>query len=350
MQICAYLWLNLLMHAKTLFFTAPGQVEIRQTPLPPLAQGQVLVETICSAISPGSEMLVYRGQFPKDLADEHDTLSSGLQYPTPYGYATVGKVIKISKEMRHRWLGRLVFAFQPHTSHFVTTPDLLFPLPEGMYPERACFLPNMETAVNLIQDATPLLGERALVFGQGIIGLLTAALLADFPLASLVTCDCYPLRREASLALGTSAALNPNDPDFLERTRDLLPSGADLSLELSGAPAALDDAIALTGFGGRVVVGSWYGEKKVALDLGGAFHRSRIKLIASQVSTIAPQLSARWDKSRRIEVTWDALGRIQPEKWITHRFPLENAGQAYILLDKNPQDSIQVVLQYQDEL
>jgi len=326
------------------------QVEVRQVSLPPLKQGQLLVETICSAISSGTEMLVYRGQFPKGLTDTHDTLSSGLQYPTSYGYATVGKVVKISKEMRHRWLGRLVFAFQPHTSHFVATPDELFPLPKGMSPETACFLPNMETAVNLVQDSAPMLGERGLVFGQGIIGLLTAALLAEFPLASLVTCDCYPLRREASLALGASATLDPNEPGFREHVHDLLPSGADLSMELSGAPAALDDAIALTGFGGRVVIGSWYGEKKVTLDLGGAFHRSRIKLITSQVSTISPQLSARWDKSRRIEVTWETLKRIQPEKWITHRFSLENASQAYSLLDENPQDSIQVILQYQHEL
>jgi 2-desacetyl-2-hydroxyethyl bacteriochlorophyllide A dehydrogenase len=328
---------------KKIYFTAPGQVEVRPAPLPPLAAGQVLVEALCSAISPGTEMLVYRGQFPKNLSDTHDTLSSGLGYPTPYGYATVGKVVKISKDMRHRWLGRLVFAFQPHASHFIATPDELFPLPEGMIPETACFLPSMETAVNFVQDAAPLLGERSLVFGQGIIGLLTTALLAEFPLAALVTCDRYPLRREASLASGATAALDPNEPGFREQASVLLPSGADLALELSGAPAALDEAIALTGFGGRVLIGSWYGEKKVTLDLGGAFHRSRIKLIASQVSTLSPQLSARWDKSRRIEVAWEALERIRPEKWITHRFPLENASQAYSLLDNNPQDSIQVI-------
>ncbi|MFL7868233.1 MAG: zinc-binding alcohol dehydrogenase [Anaerolineales bacterium] len=335
---------------KKIYFTAPGQIEVRPAQLPPLAQGQLLVETVCSAISPGTEMLVYRGQFPKNLSDGHDTLSSGLAYPTPYGYATVGKVVKISKEMRHRWLGRLVFAYQPHTSHFSATPEELFPLPEGMDPETACFLPNMETAVNFVQDAAPILGEQALVFGQGIVGLLTTALLAEFPLASLVTCDCYPLRRQASLSLGSSAALDPNESGFREKARALLPSGADLTLELSGTPVALDDAIALTGFGGRVLVGSWYGEKKVTLDLGGAFHRSRIKLIASQVSTLAPQLSARWDKSRRMEVAWEALKRIRPEKWITHRFPLENASQAYSLIDKNPQESIQVILQYKDEL
>ncbi len=334
------------MECKKVYFTAPGQVEVRQSSLPPLTQGQMLVETICSAISPGSEMLVYRGQFPKDLSDAHDSLSSDLGYPMPYGYACVGRVTKISKEMRHRWLDRLVFAFQPHASRFIASTDDLLPLPEGMTPETACFLPNMETAVNLVQDAAPLLGERALVFGQGIVGLLTTALLAEFPLASLVTCDCYPLRRETSLSLSVTAALDPNASDFREQVRKLLSSGADLSLEISGSPAALDDAIALTGFGGRVVVGSWYGEKRVSLDLGGAFHRSRIKLIASQVSTIAPELRGRWDKARRFEVAWEALERIQPQKWITHRFPLEQAEEAYRLLDKNPQETIQIVLEH----
>jgi len=339
-----------LNECKKIYFTAPGKVEIRQSSLPPLTQGQVLVETICSAISPGTEMLVYRGQFPKDLADAHDTLSSGLKYPLAYGYASVGKVVKISKEMRHRWLGRLVFAFQPHTSHFIATPDELLPLPEGMTPETACFLPNMETAVNFLQDAAPLLGEKVLVFGQGIVGLLTTALLAEFPLASLVTCDRYPLRREASLSLGVSTALAPSTSDFREQVRKLLPSGADLSLELSGSPAALNDAIALTGYGGRVVIGSWYGEKEAMLDLGGDFHRSRIKLIASQVSTIAPGLRGRWDKARRFEVAWEALARTQPQKWITHRFPLEEAKKAYDLLDANPRETIQVIFQHSHEI
>ena len=335
---------------RKIYFTGPGQVEVRQSPLPPLTQGQMLVETICSAISPGTEMLIYRGQFPKDLADAHDTLSSGLKYPLTYGYACVGKVVKISKEMRHRWLNRMVFAFQPHASHFIATPDELLPLPEGMTPETACFLPNMETAVNFLQDAAPILGERALVFGQGIVGLLTTALFAEFPLASLVTCDRYPLRREASLSLGVSAALDPNGSDFREQVRKLLPSGADLSMELSGSPGALNDAIALTGFSGRVVIGSWYGEKKATLDLGGDFHRSRIKLISSQVSTIAPGLRGRWDKARRFEIAWDALARIQPQKWVTHRFPLEEAEKAYALLDTNPQETIQIIFQYNHEI
>jgi len=337
-----------LTDCKQVYFIAPGQVEVRQESLPPLTQGQLLVETICSAISSGTEMLVYRGQFPKDLSDTHDTLSSELGYPMSYGYACVGRVVKISKEMRRRWLNRLVFAFKPHTSHFVATPGELLPLPEGMSPETACFLPNMETAVNLVQDGAPILGERVLVLGQGIVGLLTAALLTEFPLETLVTADCYPLRRETSLALGTKYSFDPNAPDF--RVQAATQDGYDLTFELSGSPSALADAIALTGFSGRVVIGSWYGDKQATLELGGEFHRSRIKLISSQVSTIAPELGGRWDKARRFGVTWDALERIRPEKWITHRFSLHEAEQAYCLLDENPQDTIQTILQYQHEI
>ncbi len=310
----------------------------------------MLVETLCSAISPGTEMLIYRGQFPQDLPlDENiPALAGQFQYPLSYGYACVGRIIALGDTVDEAWKDRLVFSFQPHASHFVAAPDQLFPVPAGLSPESACLLPNMETAVNLVQDAAPILGERALVFGQGIIGLLTAALLAEFPLAALVTCDCYPLRRDVSRSLGASAVLNPDATGFREQVRALLPSGADLSLELSGAPAALDDAIALTGFGGRVVIGSWYGGKKAVLALGGVFHRSRIQLISSQVSTIAPGLRGRWDKARRFQVAWEALERIQPQQWITHRFPLEEAGKAYRLLDGNPQETIQIIFQYYD--
>lgn len=332
------------MQAQTLFFTGPGKVEICKTPLPPLTQGHMLVETICSAISSGSEMLIYKGQFPKDLMDAHDSLSSKLQYPMPYGYATVGRVVKISKDMRHRWKGRLVFAFKPHTSHFVATADELHPLPEVITPETACFLPNMETAVNLVQDGAPVLGERALVLGQGIIGLLATGLLREFPLSKLTTADCYPIRRDASLDLGTANCFDPDASDFYEQAA--IQNGYDLTFELSGSPSGLNDAIALTGFGGRVVIGSWYGEKQAELNLGGDFHRSRITLISSQVSTIAPQLSARWDKNRRFNIVWEALGRIQPEKWITHRFPLDQASEAYHLLDTHPEDTIQIMLTY----
>lgn len=334
------------MKRQTLYFTAPRQVDLREEELPALLPGQVLVQTIVSAISSGSEMLVYRGQFPEHLVDAHDAFSSDLRYPVAYGYSCVGRVLEVGPQVDAAWRGRLVFAFQPHTSHFIATPESLFPLPEGISPDTACFLPNTETAVNLVQDTAPILGERILLFGQGIIGLLTAALLAQFPLETLAAADCFPRRREASLALGLSACLDPTAPGFAAAVRSLFPNGADACLELSGVPTALDEAIRLTTFSGRVLVGSWYGSKRTALDLGGSFHRSRIKLISSQVSSISPELSARWDKSRRFDVAWAALRRIRPERWITQRFALAQAAEAYRLLDERPEETIQVVFIY----
>ena len=340
------------MQRRTVYFTAPRQVELREEPLPALGADEVLVETLCSAISAGTEMLVYRGQFPRGV-DAVDSISSGLHYPAPYGYACVGRVMEIGKSVNREWENRLVFAFQPHTSHFITIPDSLFPIPASLSAETACFLPNMETAVNLVQDAAPVLGERVLALGQGVIGLLTTALLREFPLDMLVTADCYRLRRQASLELGVTASLDSTAPDFYNAAlghcdRALTPrrGGFDLTIELSGNPAALDDAIAVTAFSGRIVIGSWYGEKRASIDLGGAFHRSRIKLISSQVSTIAPELSARWDRSRRFDVAWQALKRIRPEKWITQRYAVEQAAEAYKVLDTSPQETIQLVFTY----
>ena len=333
---------------RTVYFTGPCQAEVRQEPLPAPASGQMLVKTTVSAISSGTEMLVYRGQFPGGLALDESiaALSGDFHYPLCYGYAAVGSVVELGQGLPEDWLGRTVFSFQPHTSHFLATPETVFPLPEGLCPEAACFLPNMETAVNFVQDGAPLLGENVMVFGQGIIGLLTAALLRQFPLQALVTADNYACRRQASLALGVTSSLDPKAVDFREQIRAFLPARADLTYELSGAPATLNDAIAATMYSGRVVIGSWYGSKPVTLDLGGAFHRSRIRLVSSQVSSLAPELTGRWDKSRRFDVAWQAIQRIRPEKWITHRFPHENAAEAYLLLDHSPSESIQVILEY----
>jgi 2-desacetyl-2-hydroxyethyl bacteriochlorophyllide A dehydrogenase len=331
-----------------LYFTAPKQVELREEQIPDLGADEILVETVCSAISAGTEMLVYQGRFPRNLETDSaiEALRGGFKYPMAYGYACVGKVAEVGKSVNRNWADRLVFAFQPHSSHFVASAESLLPIPSSLSPESASFLPNMETAVNLVQDAAPILGERALVLGQGVVGLLTAALLHEFPLETLVTADRHELRRKASLDLGVTDALDAAASNFHPAARSLSNrKNYDLTFELSGSPAALDDAIALTAFSGRVIIGSWYGEKRAPIDLGGAFHRSRIQLISSQVSTIAPELSGRWDKSRRFEVAWKALERIKPEKWITHRFALQKAAEAYRLLDESPQETIQIVFE-----
>ena len=332
---------------KTLYFTAPRQVELREEPLAALGADDILVETICSAISAGTEMLAYQGRFPRDI--EADSVISGLRasfaYPLAYGYACVGVVKDTGIQVDPSWRDKIVFAFQPHTSHFICKPDSLFLIPASLSPESACFLPNTETAVNLVQDGAPIFGERVLVLGQGVVGLLTASLLNEFPLDVLVTADCYALRCNAS-PVAHRLSLDPHSSGFHPEAMGFLKQGADLTFELSGNPTALNDAIALTAFGGRIVIGSWYGEKQVEVHLGGAFHRSRIKLISSQVSTIAPELQGRWDKARRFDAAWKALERIRPEKWITHRFSIDHAGEAYQLLDERPQDAIQILVTY----
>lgn len=337
------------MKRTTLYFTHARHIEVLEEELPVLGAGELLIETQLSAISAGTEMLVYRGEFPRHLEDEADTISGSLDFPMAFGYAAVGKVVEVGRTVDSKWQDRLVFAFQAHRSHLVATPETVVAVPDHIQPDDAVMFPNMETAVNLVHDAAPILGERVLVLGQGIVGLLGAALLHDFPLECLVTADRYEVRRQASRGIGVTASHDSSDAGFRElalRAAGGLQGGYDLVLELTGNPAALNDAIAVAGFGGRIIVGSWYGEKKAAIDLGGKYHRSRIQIVSSQVSTIAPNLSGRWTKTRRFQVAWNALSRIRPARWVTHRFPIEHSADAYQLLDGAPEQAIQVVLTY----
>jgi NADPH:quinone reductase-like Zn-dependent oxidoreductase len=336
----------------SLQFQAPYQVGLCEEPLAEPEPGQVVGKTILSAISAGTELLVYRGQFPTglDLDEGLAGYTSSFQYPLKYGYSLVGLVTAVGAGVDPAWEGRRVFAFHPHASHFSADPASLYPLPEDISLQQAVFLPNLETAVSLVMDGSPLLGERVVVLGQGVVGLLTTALLARFPLECLLAFDRYPLRRQAARQAGASAVLDPDDPEALAQAQAILgagqPSLADLTFELSGVPQALDAAIALTGYSGRIVIGSWYGQKRAPLDLGGRFHRSRIRLLSSQVSHIDPSLSGRWSKARRFDLVWNMLRQVQPERFITHYFPLEQAAEAFTRLDEAPQETLGVILTY----
>ncbi len=330
---------------RAVFFTAERKIALREIPLSPPPADTVLVKTRASAISAGTEMLVYRNQMPHNLPTDATiaALAGKPAYPLKYGYAAVGTVIAAGKNVAAAWLGRTVFAFNPHESHFHARPADLLPLPAGIAADDALFLPNMETAVNFLMDGQPVIGERVAVFGQGVVGLLTTALLAKMLPGRLVAVDAFARRREMALTLGAHAATPPTLSVIREQ---LGGNGADLAFEISGAPDALNQAVAVTGFGGRVVIGSWYGTKPVTLDLGGTFHRSRITLLASQVSTIAPNLRGRWDKKRRFGVVWEMLAQVRPAQFITHRFSAENAADAYRLIDRHPADVLQVVLDW----
>ena len=304
---------------------------------------QVVVETTYSAVSAGTEMLIYGGHAPREMEADVSLASLGgsLDFPLKYGYCAVGKVVDTGAEVSPHWLGKRVFAFHPHQSVFAAKPEDLVVLAEDVEDESAVFLPNVETAVSLVQDARPLLGEKVCVFGQGVVGLLVTALLSRFPLSRLVTVEPVKHRRVLSRGLGAGESVTPGeleagDGDF------------DLCFELSGSPQTLNQVITETGYGGRILVGSWYGEKSAPLNLGGSFHRSRISLMSSQVSTLDPSLRGRWDKERRMKVCLDLLKRLPLGRLITHRVPLEDAARAYQLLEERESGTLQVLLSYKD--
>jgi len=336
-------------------FSGPRAVDVREEPVPAPGRGEVVVATLVSAISAGTELLAYRGLLPASMPLDATilALAGDTAYPLRYGYAAVGRVCELGEEVDGAWLGRLVFAFHPHASAFSLAASELMALPEDLSPELAALLPTMETAVNLLLDGQPAIGERVVVSGQGMVGLAAITLLAAMPLADLVTLDRHPLRREASLALGAAASLDPGAADTSARLAARLAgegqlAGADLVYELSGDPAGLDAAIEVCGFGGRIVVGSWYGREPARLHLGGRFHRGRTRLISSQVSTLAPEHTGRWTKRRRLDTALRELARLPAERLITHRLPLGRAAEAYALLDEHPEQALQVLLVHPD--
>ncbi|MDM8532663.1 hypothetical protein QUF63_15950 [Anaerolineales bacterium HSG25] len=327
---------------QVLYFVGPKQVELRTETIAPPKADQILIRTELSAISHGTERLIYEGQVPTDmpLDETLPDLAGTFQYPFKYGYALVGRVEQVGSAVSSRWLNRLVFAFHPHENHFVTTPEQVLPIPEEVSAEDALFLPNMETAVNLVLDGQPLMGERVAVFGQGVVGLLTTALLSDFPLAELTAVE--PTAHRSTLALDWADAYEAAEPEEIENSR----TKYDLVYELSGQPSALNLAVNCARFGGRIVVGSWYGNKPVTLDLGSRFHRQRLQIMSSQVSTLSPHLSGRWSKERRLNWAWLMVEEHEPSDLISHRFSIEEAVKAYKALRKFKATAVQIVLTY----
>lgn len=348
------------MTGRSVYFTAPREIEVREGPVPDPAAGEVRVRSIVSAVSPGTELLIYRGEVDPDLpaGETLEALSGTLSFPLQYGYAVVGTVTATGDDVDEGWLDTTVLAFHPHASHFAVSLADVVPLPGDLPPETAAFLPNVETAVNFLLDGAPRIGERVAVFGQGVVGLLTTALLGRCPLDVLVTADRHERRRQLSETLGADRSVDPERADPAAALRDRVAAGpdgehavddggrADLTYELSGNPDALNAAVDVTGYHGRVVIGSWYGVKRATLDLGGRFHRSRIRLLSSQVSTVDPALRGRWSRPRRLATARRWLDRLDLERLITHRIPVEDAPDAYELLDRRPEDAVQVLFTY----
>lgn len=339
-------------------FSAPEEVEVVEEPLPEPASDEVRVRTLVSAISPGTEQLIYRGEAPSHLSLDPsiDALSGGVSFPFQYGYAAVGEVEAVGTKADSAWMGTRVFAFQPHASHFLATPQQLVSLPESLDIEDAAMIPSVETAVSLLMDGRPMVGERLVVFGQGIVGVLVTALASSMPVQDVWAVEPEPDRQVRSEEWGATRAFHPEDEwEDLKSVLNISGThptdvgdqcaGADLVFELSGQPSALNDAIALTGFDGRLVLGSWYGTKNTPIELGGWFHRSRIQIKSSQVSTIDPAHRGRWSKDRRMQVVLDETEQLHPGTLISHTFSPDEAPAVYERLDHGS-DLFQPIFRY----
>lgn len=301
-------------------------------------------------------MLVYRNQLPENMALD-DTIEAlktqKIEYPLQYGYACVGRIEKVGAKVDSNNIGRTVFAFLPHGTHHICQLGATIPVPDEISAKAAVFLANMETAVSLIQDGGPAIGERAVVIGQGIVGLLVSKILSEFPLSALYAIDSLDKRRLLASEVGVQKTFSPSSNSDITALHEKLCTrssmgGADIVFETSGSPEALDLAIDLTAYSGRIVVGSWYGTKRWPINLGEKFHRNRITIRSSQVSNIAPELTGRWDKARRFAVAWNMLKKCDTERLISHCIPFLDASSAYHLLDTTPRDAMQIVLEYPD--
>ena len=332
--------------ARAVWVTAPRTVELRPEVAPRPGLGEARVRAIASAISQGTEMLVYRGQAPPEMTLDLPTLAGSFALPIKYGYASVGRVIDVGAGVDRVAEGDAVFVLHPHQTVYTVPASMAVPLPSDLDPVLGVFTANVETALNVVHDSPLRLGESAVVFGLGTVGLLVLQLLRMAGAARLVAIDPLPNRRAIAERLGADLALAPGD-DVPGQVWALTGGrGADVAVEVSGAPAALQGAIDVLADEGTAVVASWYGTKPVALALGERFHRGRLRLRSSQVGHLNPELGPRWDRARRTAAVLGLLPRLQLAPLISHRLPFDRAADAWRLVDERPDEVAQVVIEY----
>ncbi|QEU88770.1 zinc-dependent alcohol dehydrogenase [Streptomyces viridosporus] len=261
--------------ARAFWLDSPGRGGIREVDLPVPGEGEVLVRSLCSGVSRGTETLVFRGEVPES---QHAVMRAPFQegdFPGPvkYGYLNVGVVDEGPGEL----VGRTVFCLYPHQTHYVVPASAVTPVPDGVPAARAVLAGTVETAVNALWDAAPLVGDRIAVVGGGMVGCSVAALLARFPGVRVQLVDADPARANTAEALGVGFAL-PGDAL----------GECDLVVHASATEQGLSRALELLTAEGTVVELSWYGDRKVSLPLGEAFHSRRLVIRGSQVGTVSP--------------------------------------------------------------
>ena len=276
------------MNAHAFWTVAPGIGEIRAEALPPPAPGQRRVRTLASGISRGTEALVFAGRVPpSQYAVMGAPLMGGaFPFPVKYGYSAVGLIDD----------GTRVFVLHPHQDTFLAPAAMCIPVPDALPTARAVLGANMETALNIAWDAAPLAGERILVIGAGVVGLLAGWLLARIPAAIVTLVDIDPARAPLAARLGCRFAA-PDDA----------PAEQDLVVHASASEAGLRLALDRAGFEARIVEASWFGANAPAVPLGEAFHARRLRLLSSQVGNVAPAMRARRTHAARLALALDLL-------------------------------------------
>jgi threonine dehydrogenase-like Zn-dependent dehydrogenase len=313
--------------ARALFHTAPRRVEIRELPAPRPAAGEVLVRTLSSGISGGTERLVYRGEIPADLAldDTIDALGGTFSYPFAYGYACVGEVVES---------GQRVFAFHPHQDVFTAQLSELVPLP-AVDPAAATLFPLVETALQVTLDAGSGYRDRVIVLGAGVLGLLTGLLLQRAGWRPLMA-EPQEWRRAIASSLGVPAAA----------PAELVSEEVPLVIDASGNPDAPAMALDLLAHEGTLLIASWFGTKPVVLPLGGAFHRRRLTIRSTQVSSVPARLSGTWTRSRRRQETVALITELPLAQLCTDVFDFGHAAEAFQAVDQGKPGLMHAVLTY----
>jgi threonine dehydrogenase-like Zn-dependent dehydrogenase len=283
-----------IVESRSFWTVGPRRGEIRSETLAAPGAGEVLVRTLYSGISRGTESLVFDGGVP---ASEYQRMRAPFQageFPGPvkYGYINVGRVEQGPPDIR----GRVVFCLYPHQTHYVVPLDAVHPVPEGVPEGRAVLAANLEAAVNGLWDASPRIGDRIAVVGGGVLGFLSAWLANQIPGCSVELIDIDPHKQHAAEQLNVRF-VKPEDAE----------AGADLVIHTSATEAGLSTALALAAFESTVLELSWYGNNRPAIPLGEAFHSRRLTLRASQVGNVASAQRSRWDRKRRMGLVLELL-------------------------------------------
>jgi 2-desacetyl-2-hydroxyethyl bacteriochlorophyllide A dehydrogenase len=280
--------------ARAFWVAEPGRGEIRGERLPLPSDGEVVVRTRFSGVSRGTEALVFAGRVPPTEWQRMRAPFQAGEFPAPikYGYASVGEVEHGPRELQ----GRTVFALHPHQTRFVVPADAVYVVPDDVPPARAVLAANLETAINGLWDARPLVGDRIVVVGAGTVGCLVAWIAGRVPGADVELVDTNPRRRSVAQQLGVRFA-----------PADSIGGDADLVIHASGSAAGLALALRLAAFEATVVEMSWYGDVPVPLALGEHFHARRLTLKSSQVGAVAASQRARWTTRRRLQLALSML-------------------------------------------